>query len=168
MTKAATSSLRLNLDADLRDDYGITGNKAISTVNVTDELAAPAAADSLYHASGSIADAAFVDLNFATMVDALGVACNLTKIYTIFVKNTTAAGGATLHVGDSTGALANEWWAAWDNVAGMNKVAPQSALVLHNAAGWTVDATHKMLRLLHDGTGAADITYEIAIVGEMT
>jgi len=174
MATELSGSMRLILEALMSRDYGITGDKAVSNLSLTSGIVlAVAAADELFHDDGSIADGAFPtsfqNFDLQTILDPHGTAINLTAVRFIVALNTTAAGGAGLVFGDPTGIVANIW-EGWHKTAGPADnqfwIAPQAPFLFADPAGNTIDATHKIIRLTHDSTGAAAATYEIAVVGK--
>lgn len=86
----------------------------------------------------------------------------LVLVKAILIQN-TSANTAVLTVG---AAGTNEWSAPF-GAAGDVLVLPPGAsvLLLHPNAGWTVDGTHKALKL---AASVANATYSIAILGTIT
>jgi hypothetical protein len=82
-------------------------------------------------------------------------------IKTILIVNKSTSAG-TLTVG---GAAADEWYACFGSAGDQVKVLPDGTLLLQTrATGWTVDDTHKDLKLAASG---GDVTFDIAIVGTL-
>jgi hypothetical protein len=157
--------MRLALEVAANADYGITGNKistSLGIINTTDF--ASGVADKLYSASGSLADDASVELDLLTILGFDAVALGIDTLTMLVVRNTTAiaTGAASIIL---SGGASNKWTAFLGDSSDTVIIPPESALFLVNYTGWTVDATHKTIKLTHDGTGTAAATYEIAIVG---
>jgi len=162
MAQEVDGTLRVTISFDGEKDYGITDQKAKAGVSLS-KTHTLSGADELYHKSGSLADDANIELDLLTILNAYGAAINLQKVMGVYIANTVAAGGASLLIG---GAAANAWSAVFADPTDKIKLPPNSAIILPCVAGLTVDGTHKVLKLTHDGTGTADLTYEIVVVGE--
>lgn len=168
MTKALEGNLRVAIDVASEDTYGIDGQKATQSPNLATTMDLDATCDVLFHEEGTLADDASTEIDFLAEVDPYGDAINLDEVHGIYIKNTTAAGGANLIIGASA---ANAWSAIFGDPSDTIILGPGLAILLPMVAGSTeadVDATHKMLKILHDGTGSADATYEVAVVGKAT
>jgi hypothetical protein len=92
---------------------------------------------------------------------ALGANINFTKIKAIVVENTATTAANIITIG----AAASSAWEAWTTVAGSTGVARPGAAWFQAdpLVGFTVDATHKSLKLIaQSGTAIA----KIVIIGE--
>jgi len=168
MTQTLLASVRMALEANIAKDYGITDNKVTQTLGVIDTTDfGVGVTDMLNHKSGTIADAASEDIDLQTVLDPFGVAINLTKIMVLVIRNTTpylVTAGSIIF----SKSAANGWEAPFSADATYT-IPPASHLCLVcKNVGWTVDGTHKSIKLLHDGVGTADVTYEIVILGLKT
>jgi len=161
-------TMRVQIDIAASKAYGARDIESGFNFNLskTHQLVA-ASCDALFHVDGSLADAANTEIDLQTVVGPDGVAINLTKIMALFIANTTVAGATKgkLIVG---GAGANAWEGIFGAAGDKLLVQPNTSICFPFPEGLTVDGTHKMLKLEHDGTGTEALTYEVAVVGEMT
>ena len=116
----------------------------------------------IYHDQRSLADDANEVLDFyasGSLLDPLGTALTMTKLKYLYVKNTTASGGASLNIGGGAVAVG-----IFDSYTDILVLPPQGTLLLTWPSGLTI-TTNKDLNLLHDGTGTAACTYDIIAMG---
>ncbi len=87
----------------------------------------------------------------------------LVQIKSILIQETSSPIGSNyLLVGDSSGTLTNAFTAPFTVATGQARVGSGGAIALNNPLGYTVDSTHKILKVLtNTGTG----TYQIDIIG---
>lgn len=93
-----------------------------------------------------------------------GRTINFSRVHALLIQNTSTTSGDDLLVG---AAASNPWVAPFNgDVNAVVKVGPNSQLVLaNNVDGFVVTGgSADVLRIAHDG-GAADITYNIALIG---
>lgn len=123
--------------------------------------------DEAHVASGTLAaSGGTVSIDLLTALDPGNNALSLAKLWAIIVlNNATAATGSTLLLGAS----GTDDWLGWGGSAAVPlKVAPGGQHVWTTGAGVTVDATHKIIKLLNADDGAGTIPYKIILVGKHT
>ncbi len=87
----------------------------------------------------------------------------LTGVKGILIQETSAPIGSNyLLVGDSSGALTNAWRAPWTVATGQDRVGSGGAKVRYNPLGYTVDSSHKILRLNAD---SGIVLFQLDIIG---
>lgn len=108
-----------------------------------------------------------IDLTAITMTIPVGsVTVGFSAVKSIQVENLTSTTGYYLLVG-KVSSVTNGWEGPFHTVAGgVQRVEPDGVYANHqkSAAGWTVDSTHKVLRINNPSAGS--ITYRITLAGE--
>ena len=109
----------------------------------------------------SILTTANEELDLTALANAFGT-LTIAKVKMLIINPVTATTGYRLLVG---GAAANAWSAFLADPSDIVRVDSGSPLVLTSLIdGWTVDATHKMLKIENPSGGTFE--YQIIIVGE--
>ncbi len=87
----------------------------------------------------------------------------LVQIKAILIQETSSPIGSNLLlIGDSSGTLTNAFTAFWTLPTGQGRVGSGGAVSYSNPLGYTVDASHKILKIL---TNSGTATYQIDIIG---
>ena len=161
-TVAAGISSEVTKDTDLstlKDTLSLTYNTSFSFgATAANKL------NQLFHDSRTLTDAQTETLNFlaaGTMVDELGETMDLDELRLLIIKNTSAE--ASLIVG---AAVAEPMPIFGVPATGTLLISPGGIFVYiaPDASGIDVSAAAQ-LKLVHDGTGVADLTYEIVVAG---
>ncbi len=85
------------------------------------------------------------------------------NIKAILIQETSSPIGSNLLlVGDSSGTLTNAFTAFWTVNTGQGRVGSGGAISYSNPLGYTVDASHKVLKI---ATNTGTATYQIDIIG---
>ena len=121
-------------------------------------------ANALASLSGTITAGTPVDIDL-TAIPQGGQTLTLTAVKSILVQevSTTPTQANTLLVGDSSGTLTNAITAFWSLATGREVIGSQGAWVRDDYYGFTVDSSHKVLRL---NAGAGTAIYQIDIAGK--
>jgi hypothetical protein len=161
----------------------MAGEESVTTWNSNVPARAPFSVDESYEftdgtgalaaqkigasANGATVNAAGTtfDLQALTSIYPSGTV-NFTKVKGLYLENLedAATPGPNLIVG----AAAADAWEAWTTVAGSTLVVPAGTAIIipiATAAGWTVDATHKNLKL---AAASATVSFRLAVLGEGT
>ncbi len=124
-------------------------------------------ADQLFPDTRTLTDAAFEELDLAGgILDSRGLPITFVKVKGIWI-NCRAANGAELIVG---GAAANAFLGPFKDATDKISIAPGDAYIQTNrGVGWAVTpGSADLLRMEHDGTGTADLIYDIILVGTLS
>lgn len=113
--------------------------------------------------SGSVTAGSPVDIDLTAIAQGSNT-ITLTSVKAILIQesSTVAVQANTLLVGDSSGTLTNAITAFWTVNTGRDIIGSQGALMKVNQYGFTVDGSHKVLRI-NAGSGGAN--YQIDIEG---
>jgi len=159
----STTTFRIVTNFTSAHDLGTSADNLNLSRNIT--FANGSGADQaqvIFHDLRSLADDANEVLDFyasGSLLDPLGTALTMTKLKFLYVKNTTATAGASLHIGGGTVAAG-----LFDDITDILILPPQGTLLLTWPSGLTI-TTNKDINFLHDGTGTAACTYEIIAMG---
>lgn len=119
-------------------------------------------ADALWHDNRTLADGAneTIDLHDGTLEDAFGDAVTLDKLKAIYIKNNSTE--ANLFIG---GAAATQL-GLFADVSDVLKLPPGGDFFMSAPDANGIDvSTNSDLKLEHDGTGTASLTYDIIVIG---
>lgn len=118
-------------------------------------------AHQFWHDCRSVAGSANddLDLNGGTMTNVFGVTVTMTKVAWVLLKLVTPAVGVRVVVGNA----ASNAWTAWFGAQSHTEECRDTLFKVNQIDQWTVDSTHKTLRI-NNPTGSA-ISYHIAILG---
>lgn len=122
------------------------------------------AGNSLLSLVGTVTAGTPVDIDLQAVLNAgLTDSTTLTNVKCLMLMHTGTVTGRNLQIGDSTGTLTNAWVAPWLTAAGGVKVGMGGAVAIADPdVGYTVDGTHKVLRIT-SSLGA--VPYQIDIIG---
>ena len=147
-----------------------TGSFPISSlVDMLWQIASGTAADEsdiVYHDKITLADAASLEIDLAgTLTDIFGDTVTLARVKALIIKPVETNTGNLL-VG---GAAANGWSTPFDDPTDKLKIPfGNSGLILFaaGALGFPVTGgTGDLLRFEHDGTGSANLVFDLVIIG---
>jgi hypothetical protein len=166
MSFTVNGSFKSGCDLRWEGEYGIDDSKVENLLNAVKASALTLdECDKLFHADGTIADAANVSFDLLTILGPDGVAINLAEMRGLLIVNTTTPGATAANLIFSGGA-ANPWTGCFGDPSDTLIIPPGTGVSIPiPVASRTVDGTHKTIKLTHDGTGAADATYQIALAG---
>ena len=123
-------------------------------------------ADLLFFESNTLTTGTNKDYDLAGVLeDVFGDVLTMVRVKAIFIKFTSAVGGAHIDVG---GAAANPFLGWFKDVSDKIQVRNGGflAMIAPDATAWAVTAgSADTLRVAHDASDAAAITYEILIIG---
>ncbi len=169
-TVLSGASVRFNLNATETTAVG-AGNRVMQFASpagiYTDTLAngtSSAQANCIASIVGTLTSGTPADINLRTLTLA-GVddPLTLTGIKSLLIQETTDPIGTNyLLVGDSSGTLTNAITAFWSVASGQQKIGSGGAWGTQNPLGFTVDASHYVLRL-NANTGT--VIYQIDLIG---
>lgn len=112
---------------------------------------------------GTLTSGTPVDINLRTLTLAgVDSPITFTNISAALVQEKTSGGSNFLLVGDSSGTLTNAITAFWNTATSQEKVPAGGAVGFAGPAGYTVDATHCILRL-NANTGT--VVYQVDLIG---
>lgn len=120
-------------------------------------------ANKVYSENVSISASSSESDDLTTATDALGAALGLTSVKAVvFLADSTNTNNVVFG-----NAASNGWSAPFDASTDTISVPPGGRLVLINptAAGWTVDSTHKLLKVANSSSGTV-VTGKLYILGD--
>jgi hypothetical protein len=166
----ATPGVNVTVTAGVNGDYtGLAGIAAqdahLATRRDLTFLTGSAAnqAGKVYTESVSIAASSSESDDLTTATDALGATLGLTAVKAVFfLADTTNTNSVVFG-----NAASNGWSAPFDAATDTISVPPGGELVLMNptAGGWTVDSSHKLLKIANSSSGTA-VTGRLIIIGQ--
>lgn len=163
---AVTGRVETSLQANVSRTNALSSPSDVINLNVRKAFTDGDAADKVskeWHDQRTLTQNTAEDLDLSgSLENALGDACVFTKVRAIFIRNNSAA--STLKVGGDANSLPL-FGAAADYLI----IKPGGSLLLECislAAGYAVGAgATDILQIQHGGENAADLTYDIGILG---
>jgi hypothetical protein len=162
------SEIKASINWLFQEPLALTTVGDASQLSYDDQLANGAAADqadTIWSDQRTVAAAAHDDLDLTNLTHTLfgsTLAIDLASVKAIFIVNTSTTSGDLLRLDSS---VANACTAPFGGSAtSLVEIGADSALLLSSKKdGWTVDSTHKILRVANPS--ADSITYSIVILG---
>ena len=162
-----TSKLEVKLQATGQNVLDLTTARDPFNKTYTNDLADGTGAnqaDQSWHDTRTLAAGAneTLDLHGGSLSDAFGASVVFARLKAFFIKNQDDDNA--LIVG---GAGSDEFDAPFGATGDKIKVRPGGSLLLlaPDATAFTVDATHKNLKLENDGAGTGSLQYDILLIG---
>lgn len=164
-----SAGLKLDVFVKVVGDYTNSAGVAALDAKISEELLVEFLtgsgldqASKVYTEALSIAASSSETLDLTTLTDPLGAALSFGAVKAVVIL-ADATNANTILVGN---AASNQWAAPFDAATDVVKVMPGGALVLLNptAAGWTVDSTHKSLKLANSAGGSV-VTGSLVVIG---
>ncbi len=121
-------------------------------------------ANVLASVAGTLTAGTPLDIDLTDMVDAGTMdPVILTGIKGILIQETSPVlGSNTLLIGDSSGTLTNAFSDFWTRATGQERVGSGGAMIRNNPLGYTVNSTHRILRLNAD---SGTVVFQVDIIG---
>ena len=158
LSSGITLSYKSNLSAVVEMaslTAAVQENRQFNFLNGVDENQC----DLAWYDQGSLPAEGLVDIDLNNLFDSFGVAIAFAKLKALIVENTS---DQTLKVG---GAITNPFFACFGSNTDKTLIPAQSPLVIMSKKiGFTVDATHKILRV-ENSSLTTPATYNIWLIG---
>ena len=165
-----TASCKSVISSVATEDYGITEDSVLKdtvTISEPQNFTFGQAADQvdlIYHAKVTLAASANSEIDLQSILDAFGNSISFAKVKYLFIQHTGDAGDDS---GIIVGGAASNAFSAFfgDPTDTMLLEADGEFTINAPGAGYTVDATHKELKLEHDGAGSESVIVNVLILG---
>ena len=172
-TTLVSSALQVNLIASSTSPAGagvasFASNVVVRNARVNGTSAPAGNVNASYKGTVSAGSPVSIDLTSAFVGPDGAVA--FTKILDMVIQNQSVTSGNDLVIGDSTGAISNEWTAPFGAAtgtvlaqAGAAAGQPTGVVVLSGPLGFAVDSTHKILTIT--ASAGTNVPFTIEVVG---